>query len=121
MNDKLTFADNSFSLVFANLSIHYFNHNDTRKLMGEINRILVNDGIFMGSVNSIEGYQYIKDSAIKLEPHFYYYNLKNIRLFSKDDLEKYLNNFSILELKEKEIVRFTHKKNYIIFVAKKCK
>ena len=37
----------------------------------------------------------------------------------KNDLEKYLDVFDILKIEEKETVRFEHKKNYLIFFAKK--
>jgi len=38
MRDKLPFQDNEFDLVFANLSIHYFSDEDTRKLMLKIKK-----------------------------------------------------------------------------------
>ena len=119
MNSKFPFNNNTFDLVFANLSIHYFNNDDTIKLCNEIYRVLNSGGMFIGSVNSIKGFDVIKDEAKTLERHFYYYNNKNIRLFSQDDLKKYLEKFKILELKEEETIRFNHKKNYIIFIAMK--
>ena len=40
MKEKLPFSEKEFDLVFANLSIHYFSDEDTKKLMLEIKRIL---------------------------------------------------------------------------------
>lgn len=119
MQEKLPFESNLFDIVFANLSIHYFSNEDTKKLFSEIKRILKNKGIFIGSVNGIQGLEKIKDTAVQLEKHFWFYNNKNIRLFDIDDLNYYLNDFEIIKIEEKETVRFEHKKNYLVFFAKK--
>lgn len=119
MNENLPFLDNTFDLVFANLSIHYFSDLGTKKLMIEIKRILKEDGLFIGSVNGIQGYEKIKDTAIEIEKHYWFNKNKYIRLFDKKDLKDYLNIFKILNVEEKETVRFEKKKNYLIFFVKK--
>ena len=119
MKEELPFSENEFDLVFANLSIHYFSDEDTKKLMLEIKRILKEDGLFIGSVNGIQGYEKIKDTAVELEKHYWFNKNKYVRLFDKDDLEKYLDIFDVLNIEEKETVRFNHKKNYLVFFVKK--
>ena len=49
MTEPLPFSDKSFDVVFANLSIHFFSEKDTENLIGEIRRILKDDGIFIGT------------------------------------------------------------------------
>lgn len=119
MKEKLPFSDNEFDLVFANLSIHYFSDKDTKKLMLEIKRILKKDGLFIGSVNGLEGYEKIKDTAIEIEKHYWFNKNKYIRLFDKEDLKKYLSIFNITNIEERETIRFEHKKNSLIFFVKK--
>lgn len=119
MQEPLPFKDNIFDVVFANLSIHYFNDNDTKNLMDEIKRILKQDGVFIGSVNGLEGLEKIKDTAKKLEEHFYFNKNKYIRLFEQEDLEKYLSGFAILKIEKRETKRFEHNKNYWIFIVRK--
>lgn len=119
MRENLPFVDNSFDLVFANLSIHYFSDDVTKKLMEEIKRILKNGGLFIGSVNGIQGYEKIKDTALELEQHYWFNKNKYIRLFDKEDLEYYLSIFKILNIEERETVRFEHKKNYWVFFVQK--
>lgn len=119
MKEELPFSENEFDLVFANLSIHYFSDEDTKKLMLEIKRILKEEGLFIGSVNGIQGYEKIKDTAVELEKHYWFNKNKYVRLFDKDDLEKYLDVFDVLNIEEKETVRFNHKKNYLVFFVKK--
>jgi len=119
MRDKLPFQDNEFNLVFANLSIHYFSDEDTRKLILEIKRTLKEDGLFIGSVNGIEGLKVIGNEAKEIEYHFYEYKDKLIRLFDINDIKKYLADFNIIKIDERETIRFKYKKNYIVFIAKK--
>ena len=119
MRKSLPFGDEKFDLVFANLSIHYFSDKETKNLMMEIKRILKRDGLFIGSVNGIQGFQHIKETAEIIDYHFYYNKGKYIRLFDIVDLENYLNIFKIIKIEEKETIRFEHKKNYIIFIVKK--
>ena len=119
MREKLPFEDNKFDVVFANLSIHYFSDSDTKSLMNEIKRILKKDGLFIGSVNGIQGLEKIKETAKELDYHYYYNKDKYIRLFDVEDVKKYLNIFDIIKIDERETVRFDHKKNYIVFIAKK--
>lgn len=120
MREKLPFVDNEFDLVFANLSIHYFSDHDTKKLLSEVSRILNNNGLFIGSVNGIQGLEVIDDEAKEIENHFYEYKDKMIRLFNVQDIKDYLSDFDIQKIEEKETIRFEHKKNYIIFIAKKA-
>lgn len=115
MRDKLPFQNNEFDLVFANLSIHYFPDEDTRKLMIEIKRILKEDGLFIGSVNGIEGLKVIGNETKEIEYHFYEYKDKLIRLFDINDIKRYLADFNIIKIDERETIRFKHKKNYIVF------
>ena len=119
MRKKLPFENDKFDIIFANLSIHYFSDIETKNLIKEVRRILKKDGLFIGSVNAIQGYEKIKDTAEILDYHYYLYKGKYIRLFDIDDIKKYLSDFELLKMEEKETVRFEHKKNYIVFFAKK--
>lgn len=119
MRNDLPFQNSEFDIVFANLSIHYFSDADTKKLLLEIKRILKENGLFIGSVNGIQGLKVIKDEAKEIEYHFYEYKNKLVRLFDICDIKKYLSIFKVLKIDEKEIKRFNHKKNYITFIAEK--
>lgn len=110
MRKKLPFLDNEFDLVFANLSIHYFSDEDTRKLLLEIKRILKTNGFFIGSVNGIQGLKVMVNEAKEIEYHFYEYKDKLIRLFDVSDVKKYLKDFDIIKIDERETIRFEHKK-----------
>ena len=119
MREKLPFKDYEFDLVFANLSIHYFDDKTTKQLIKEIKRVLKDDGLFIGTVNGTEGINFIKDSAIMIDHHFYIYKNKYIRLFDKGDLIKYLSEYEVKKIEKRKIVRFEHEKTYYIFIAQK--
>ncbi len=119
MRKEFPFEDDKFDIVFANLSIHYFSDEETRNIIKEIKRILKKDGLFIGSVNEIQGYENIKDTAEVLDYHYYLNKGKYVRLFDVEDVKKYMSDFNILRIDEKETIRFEHKKNYIVFICKK--
>ena len=117
MREKLPFKDNCFDIVFANLSIHYFSDSITKNLISEIKRILKKDGLFIGSVNSIKGFNK-EENIEELDYHYYRNKDKYLRLFDVDDLKKYLAIFNIIKIEEKETIRFGYNKNYIVFIVK---
>lgn len=121
MNNNLNYNDSTFDVVFANLSIHFLDDEHTKKLINEIIRILKPNGIFIGSVNSIKAYEYIKDHVVELEKNYYDSKGRNVRLFSEESFDNYFKNFEKICLFEKETDRFGHKKNKWEFVYRKRK
>lgn len=119
MTDKLKFNDNEFDIVFANLSIHFFNEKDTQNLLNEIHRILKPNGLFIGSVNSTSAYEFIKDYVTEIEKYYYASNGRNVRLFDESQFEKYFNKFDKVVLNEVVETRFKHSKNMWEFIYKK--
>ena len=116
---ELPYENDSFDLVFSSLAIHYFSKEKTAQLINEIHRVLKDGGLFIGSVNGLEGYNSIKDTAIKLEENFYFNKGKYIHLFNDKELRKYFKDYQILKIEKREVERFGHKKNYWIFIVKK--
>ena len=119
MTDKFKFNDNEFDIVFANLSIHFFNEEDTQKLLNEIHRILKPNGLFIGSVNSTSAYEFIKDHVTEIEKNYYASNGRNVRLFDEPQFEKYFNKFAKVVLNEVVETRFNHSKNMWEFIYRK--
>lgn len=119
MSEPLKYDNDSFDLVFSSLAIHYFSNEKTNQLVNEIYRVLKPGGLFIGSVNGLEGYNAIKDTAIKLEENFYLNKDKYIHLFDDNELKKYFKKFNVLKIEKRLVERFEHKKNYWIFIIKK--
>jgi len=120
MTEPLPFADNSFDVVFANLSIHFFSENDTQSLVAEIKRILKDDGIFIGSCNSSKAYKYIKDKSTVIEDGFYLEDGgRSVRLFDKAQFDLFFADWTEITLREIETTRFNKSKCMWEFVYKK--
>ena len=120
MTQPLPFADKSFDVVFANLSIHFFSENDTASLLSEIKRILKDDGIFVGSCNSSKAYKYIADSSTVLEDGFYREDGgRTVRLFDKAQFDRFFADWNKIVLTETETVRFNKSKIMWEFIYKK--
>ena len=117
MSKSLPFKDNSFNLVFANLSIHYFDKATTTNLLSEIKRILKKDGYFIGSVNSTKTIKFIKDT-IKLEENYYFENGRNVRLWNQEQFDEFFKDFYLEELHEVETTRWNRTKIIWEFIAK---
>ena len=120
MTQPLPFADRSFDVVFANLSIHFFSESDTRSLIAEVRRILKDDGIFVGSCNSSRAYKYIADCSTVIEDGFYREDGgRTVRLFDKAQFDYFFADWQEIALVETETVRFNKSKNMWEFIYKK--
>ena len=120
MTEPLPFEDKSFDVVFANLSIHFFGEKDTRNLISEIKRILKDDGIFIGSCNSSKAYKYIADKSTVIENGFYREDGgRTVRLFDKEQFDRFFVDWNEVILCEIETVRFNKSKSMWEFIYKK--
>lgn len=58
MMKKFPIEDNTYSLIIADLSLHYFDNETTIHIMSEIKRILKNGGILLSRVASINDFNF---------------------------------------------------------------
>lgn len=119
MSQPLPFADCAFDVVFANLSIHYFDEKTTLALSREIHRVLKAGGLFIGSVNSSVAYEIVKDKAKVLEDNYYLIGERYIRLFDRPQFEFYFGQFKTVSLEEIHTVRFKNQRDHWEFIFRK--
>lgn len=119
MSNTLPFEDNSFDLVFANLSIHYFDEKTTQNLIKEIRRILKDGGYFIGSVNSSKGYEFIKDTAVEIEKNYYFSDKRNVRLWNIEQFNYFFKDFEKIALNEIRTLRWNRPKDMWEFIYMK--
>lgn len=119
MSQPLPFADCIFDVVFANLSIHYFDEKTTLALSGEIHRILKPGGLFIGSVNSSVAYEIVKDKAKVLADNYYLIGERYIRLFDRPQFNLFFGQFKTVSLEEIHTVRFKNQRDHWEFVFQK--
>jgi len=105
---KLPFESDSFDVIIANLSLHYFDEESTRSAIAEIERVLTDGGLLIGSVVSTEEYEAVKNRGtfVEVEPNFYHEIFdsgkeKHIRFFSREDINHFFEGLEILYLENK--------------------
>ena len=119
MSQPLPFADSAFDVVFANLSIHYFDKKTTFALSNEIYRVLKPGGLFIGSVNSSVAYEIVKDKAKVLEDNYYLIGERYIRLFDRPQFDHFFGQFKMVSLEEIHTVRFKNQRDHWEFIFQK--
>ena len=105
MNEKFTFDDNSFYLIIADISLHYFNEEKTIFIMNEIKRILKKNGILLARVSSINDKYYGAGSGDEIEERFYDHGGYSQRYFNEDDLKKFFGIIGKFTFVEKAMTR----------------
>jgi len=98
LRDALPFKDESFSVVYAHLSLHYFDRKTTLALMQEIQRVLKPGGILAFLVNSVNDPEY--KSGEQLEPDYFQIGKASKRFFSTETTGEFTEGFEIKLLDE---------------------
>ncbi len=107
--------DRSADLIIADLSLHYFDTKTTFKIINDIRNTLVDGGILIVRLNSINDINYGSDSLNEIESHYYAtMNIKK-RFFDKEDINYFFSCFKILICEEKEILSRIHDKKKIVW------
>lgn len=87
-----------FDVIYSNLSLHYFDDKDTKKIFNDLKKYLNNEGIIFIRVKSVD--DSLAEIGIKHSDNFYKINKKNQRLFSKTTLIYYLSGYRILKIRK---------------------
>lgn len=106
MRERFPFDDESYDIVYAHLSLHYFHHTTTQAIFDEIARVLRPGGVLAFLVNSKSDPEY--NTGTQIEPDFYLIRQITKRFFDVDSVEEFLDNFEIELLDDKGE---THKDN----------
>ena len=91
--EKEWLLDNeSADLIIANLSLHYFNTETTFKIINNIKDTLVDGGVLIVRLNSINDKNYGSNSLNEIESH--YYETMNIRkrFFDRNDIDYFFSS-----------------------------
>lgn len=99
MTKKLPFGDEVFDVVYAHLSIHYFDTRTTKEVMREIYRVLKPDGLVIMLNNSVTDPEYRQGKQI--EEDYFFIEDKNKRYFSPKSIKNFLSGFETILLDDK--------------------
>lgn len=107
MLDGLPLDDNSADLIIADLSLHYFNKNDTIYIINEIKRVLSNNGHLIFIVNSINDVNHGAGKGKEVEKNLFLTNDNRLkRFFDIEDINYFFGSFEIAYIKEEIMTRY---------------
>lgn len=107
MLDGLPFPDEHFSVIIADLCLHYFTKKDTINILNEIKRVLVNNGHLLFRLNSINDVNHGAGQGLEIEHHLYETEDKRLkRFFDEDDIRYYFKDFNEEYLNEEIMTRY---------------
>lgn len=120
MLDGLPFSDEFCDIIIADLSLHYFRSDDTRKIIGEIYRILKPEGHLIFRVNSVNDVNFGAGRGREIERNLYQTSDGRLkRFFDEEDIKLFFNKFVIEYVQEKSMGRYRlEKKAYECCVKK---
>lgn len=98
LREELPFDNESFDVVYAHLSLHYFDHETTMRLIGEVQRVLKPGGVLAFLVNSVNDPEYKQGEEI--EPDYFQIDKTAKRYFSEATARKYTQYFDVNLLDE---------------------
>jgi SAM-dependent methyltransferase len=106
MLDGLPFEDDSFSVVIADLCLHYFSWNDTLRIVRDIRRILTSGGVLLCRVNSVNDVNYGAGQGEVIEENYYNVSGNAKRFFDRDQLNALFSGWQLRHVREERLDRF---------------
>lgn len=117
MKDRFPFIDNTFDIIVADLSLHYFGNEEMQHIVGELKRVLKQNGKLIARVHSIN--QVRPSESIEIEPGLYYCDGCCRKYFTKEEIQTLFSCWTMIRLKEKSIQRYGQEKKVFEFSATK--
>lgn len=107
MTKQFPIEDNFTDIVIADLSIHYFTKEVTKRVIAEIKRILKPNGIFLFRVNSINDTNFISKQN-QMEEDFYWEESqkRSKRCFSEESIREFFGSWKIEKIQEETMLRY---------------
>ncbi len=103
----LPFDDDSCDIIIADLSLHYFKSDDTKRILLEIQRVLKRDGYLIFRVNSVNDVNHGAGKGKEIERNLYETTDGRLkRFFDNKDIELFFGSFERVYVKETSMRRY---------------
>lgn len=107
MLDGFPFETERFDVIVADLCLHYFLENDTKRILSEIERVLRSGGCLLFRVNSIHDINHGAGQGQEVEPHLYLTSDGRYkRFFDEKDIRLFFGNYEIEDICEENMGRY---------------
>jgi len=117
MHQDFPYADGSFDAIVADLSLHYFTWADTRRIVGELRRVLRSGGALIARVHSIR--ELDTENAERIEEGYYFVRGYTRRFFSEEEIRALFMDWKLKSIEEKTIARYGMQKKVFEFMAER--
>lgn len=94
LRDPLPYNAESFDIVYAHLSLHYFNKQTTKRIFEDIHKVLKPNGVLAFLVNSTDDPEY--DTGGKIEENYFEIDGAQKRFFDTKSAESFAGKFSVI-------------------------
>ena len=102
---NMDFENNSFDIIYAHLTLHYFTNEETTNIFNKIYNLLKMNGIFFVKCKSNKDKLCNDSQGIKIAENIYFRGHFR-HFFTLDYLKSILNKFSIIEIGEEENIKY---------------
>ena len=113
---NLKIKTNYFDVIYAHLSLHYFDDKTTVKILNDLNKILKSGGYLFIKCKSIDDPLFGKGE--KIEDNFYKKE-QSRHFFSKDYMREKLKDFKIIKISKTNTFKNPGKASFIEAFAQK--
>jgi SAM-dependent methyltransferase len=113
---NIKFKENSFDVIYAHLSLHYFDDETTKKIFDNLYRNLKRGGFIFARCKSTEDLLF--GQGEKIEENMY--KKEHVRhFFTKEYMAEKLRKFEIVRIRKMSFTRAENKSSFIEAVATK--
>ncbi len=113
---NINFPENSFDVIYAHLSLHYFDDKTTSKIFDNLFRILKKGGLIFVKCKSVDDALFGKGEKVGGNM----YKKGHIRhFFTKDYMTEKLKSFMIIKVRKTSSVYHDYKSAFVVAVATK--
>ena len=111
MAQEFPIEDNFTEVVIADLCIHYFTEEITKKIIREIKRILKPNGVFLFRVNSVNDSHFLANNCAIAEKFVWQPEWKKSkRLFDEESIQDFFRSWKIEKIQEEKMLRYEKEK-----------
>lgn len=114
---RLKFEPNSFDVIYAHLSLHYFTDKATKRIFNQLHSLLKKDGLLFVKCKSTDDMLYGRGRA--QEKNMYSFRGHVRHFFDKEYMSALLAKFSMVDVRKSASVYHSYKSSFIEAIAKK--
>ena len=114
---QLKIKPNSFDVIYAHLSLHYFDDKMTGKIFNKIYGMLKRNGLFFVKCKSTDDILYGKGR--KIEDNMYIFQNHIRHFFDKKYMMSQLKRFQVIRMRKSSSVHHNYKSSFIEAIVRK--